>query len=244
VKHRLDHKLKLVKNDDVPFRMHEYDVDTESNHIYLMGTDSRATGEAVEANLGEPGVEYTMANRFIRNLNICMRANPGKPILVHMKTCGGFWEEGMAIYDAIRTCPSRVTILSYSWARSMSSLILLAANKRVLMPHSWFMFHTGNAEFSGTAKQLDTEAEREKVLIGRMMDIYVDALKEQGTMSRCTRSRIRAWLKSQMDKKEDVFMEAEQAVALGFADEIFNGDWPSLLQGYSPRQKKRKAGAP
>jgi ATP-dependent protease ClpP protease subunit len=242
MKHRLDHKLKLVKNDDVPFRVHEYDVDTDSNQIYLMGTDSRATGEAVEANFGEPGVEYTMANRFIRNLNICMRANPDKPILVHMKTCGGYWEEGMAVFDAIRTCPSKVTILNYTWARSMSSLIFLAANKRVMMPHAWFMFHMGSAEFSGTAKQLDTEAEREKVLIARMIEHYVDALKEQGSMSRWSRARLRQWLKAQMDKKEDVFLEADQAVTVGFADEIFNGDWPSLIK-YSPRQKRRKVGA-
>lgn len=240
MKHRLDHKLKLVKTDDVPFRVHEYDVDTDSNQIYLMGTDNRSTGEMTR--LEEPGVEYTMANRFIRNLNICMRANPDKPILIHMKTCGGFWEEGMAIYDAIRTCPSKITILNYTHARSMSSLIFLSANKRVMMPHSWFMFHTGSVEFTGTAKQFDTEAEQSKLLVARMIELYVDALKEQGTMSRWSRARLRQWLKAQMDKKEDVFLEADQAVTFGFADEIFNGDWPSLIK-YSTRQKRRKTGA-
>ena len=237
LKHKLDHKLRLAKTDDAVFRAHEYDVDVESNHIYLMGYDSRAVGEA--STLTEPGVDYTMANKFIRNLNICMRANPDKPILIHMKTCGGYWEEGLAIRTAILTCPSPITILSYTWARSMSSMIFLAANKRVLMPDSWFMFHTGTMEMSGTVKQFETEMDREKVLITRMIDFYVEALKEQGSMSRWSRARIRAWLKTQMDRKEDVFLDAEQSVTLGFADEIFDGDWARLMK-YTTRQKKRK----
>lgn len=239
MKHKLDHKLKLVKTDDLVFRVHEYDVDTDSNDIYLFGSDVRATGEAVEANFGEPGVEYTMANKFIRNLDLCMRSNPDKSIVVHMKTCGGYWEEGMAIYDAIRACPAHISILNYTWARSMSSMIFLAANKRVMMPHSWFMFHRGSVEFSGTAKALDSEQDREAICRKRMVEFYVNACREQGTMSRWAKARIRAWIHLQMDKKEDVFLEAEQAVSLGFADEIFDGDW-ARLRTHTPKQKRRK----
>ena len=140
VNHKLDKKIK-AKSDDHVWHVHEYDVDLQSNHIYLMGMESYAAGH--EEAIGEPGVEYSMANRFIRNLNICMRANPDKPVVIHMKTCGGDWTEGMAIYDAIKSCPMPVTILNYTHARSMSSLILQAANKRVMMPHSYFMYHDG-----------------------------------------------------------------------------------------------------
>ena len=45
-------------------------------------------------------MEYLMSSKFIKNLNILMRTNED-PILIHMKTCGGDWIEGMAIYEAL-----------------------------------------------------------------------------------------------------------------------------------------------
>ena len=42
----------------------------------------------------------------------------------------------MAIFDAIKICRSHVTILVYGQAESMSSIILQAADKRIMMPNS------------------------------------------------------------------------------------------------------------
>ena len=91
----LDHKLK-IKSEDLIYHVHEYDVDLESNHIYLFGREEYIFGTGEEGAV-EPGVEYTIANRFIRNLHLCMRANADRPIVIHMKTNGGDWSEGMAI---------------------------------------------------------------------------------------------------------------------------------------------------
>ena len=104
IEYKLDHKLK-VTSEDLIYHMHQFDIDLYSNHIYLVGVDR---GYEVEPGVIEPGVEFTMANRFIKNINLCMRVNPNKPIIIHLKTCGGLWEEGMAIYDAIKSCPSPV----------------------------------------------------------------------------------------------------------------------------------------
>ena len=209
------------------FDVHSYDIDWEANHIYLMGSE--------EYNLEgtEPGVEYIMANRFIRNLNLLMRKNKD-PILIHMKTGGGCWEEGMAIFDSIKSCPNFVCILNYTHARSMSSIIFQAADKRIMMPHSTFMFHDGTMGYEGTAKQYLTEAEELKKSTKQMMDIYVDAMKDKGKYNKWSRQRIFNWLRNQMDKKEEVYLNAQQTVELGFADEVFgaNGeyDWETLLE--------------
>jgi len=198
-------QISPEKLDDVVFNIHEYDIDTVSNSIYLMGTQDRATG--VMDILDEPGIDYTIANKFIRNLNILMGANPGKSILIHMKSCGGYWEEGLAIKNAIETCPSPTTILCYTHARSMTSMIFLAANKRVMMPDSVFMYHTGSMEFKGTSRLLQTEAGREKLYKDKMLGFYVDALREQGNMRRWSRGRIKNWLEYRMMRDEDVFLE-------------------------------------
>lgn len=236
-KHKLDHKLKAVKSEDPIWHLHEYDVDLQSNHIYLFGMETYASGAGTDG-CEEPGIEYTIANRFIRNLNLCMRVNPDKPVVIHMKTNGGYWEEGMAIYDAIKSCPFPVTILNYTHARSMSSIIFQAANKRVMMPNSHFMFHDGTLGMEGTIKQVHSVVEFSKITDETMMDIYITSMKLSGKYAKRSKKWLKAWLREQMDKKEDVYLTSKQAVELGFADEIFNYDWKKLTE-YTTEQMQR-----
>ena len=225
--HKLDKAIKIKVSDPTPlYYTHEYDIDLQSNHIYLMGVDR---GYDL-GDMGEPGIEHVVATRFIKNINLCMRANPSSPILIHMKTCGGYWQEGMAIYDAIKACPSRVVILNYTHARSMSSLIFQAADKRVMMPHSTFMYHDGTYEVAGTMKQAISALEFDKKCMNQMLNIYADKMVEKGEMQGKSLSKIKQWLRFQMDRKEDVFLTAQETIDLGLADEIFDNDWHRLIQ--------------
>lgn len=234
--YKLDHKLK-AKSEDLIWHLHEYDVDLQSNHIYLLGAETYAAGLGDEGG-NEPGIEYIIANRFIRNLNLCMRVNPDLPILVHMKTCGGSWEEGMAIYDAIKACTAPVTILNYTHARSMSSLIFQAANKKVMMPNSYFLFHDGTYGVDGTVKQVESAIEYGKVTTEIMLNIYTESMKEHGKFKDKNEKTIRKWLRQRMDQKEDVYLTAKEAVELGLADEIFDYDWSRLTE-YTDKQLAR-----
>jgi ATP-dependent protease ClpP protease subunit len=224
--HKIDHRIK-VKSDDPVWHLHEYDVDLKSNHIYLFGAEVYSAGNGGTHN-EEPGIEYVIANRFIRNMNLCMRVNPDNPIVIHMKTNGGYWEEGMAIYDMIKSCPVPVTILNYTHARSMSSLIFQAANKRVMMPHSIFMFHDGTLGIEGTVKQIVTAVDFGNIQGSQMMKIYINMMKQTGRFKTRSRKFIQAWLREQMDKKEDVYLTAPQAIEYGFADQIFDYNWAKL----------------
>ncbi len=203
-------------------------INLENREIFLFPREEHAAGHGDDAP-GEPGIEYTLANQFIKNYNMLRRMSKD-PILIHMKSCGGYWEEGMAMYDTIKQSPNTTVILSYTHARSMSSLILLAADKSVLMPHSTFMFHQGTIWTGGTGKQFQTDFEQWMKSNEQMMKIYIDRLKERGSMQGKSRKAIRNWLDKQMEKKEDVYFSAEEAVEIGFADEIFDGDWERLKQ--------------
>jgi len=233
--YKLDHKLSKAKSFDNLNNLHYHDVDLESNHIYLLGVDR---GYEVTQDGSEPGVDFIMANKFIKNMNLCMRVNPDKPIVIHMKTCGGIWEEGMAIYDMIKSCPVPVTILSYTHARSMSSIILQAANKRVLMPHSYFMIHDGTLYVEGTYKGVMSNVEFTKLSSKRMLEIYAENLNLQGIHKGESIDKIIKILRRKMDTKEDVFFTAQSAVEYGFADSIFNNDW-STLTDYTKEQLER-----
>jgi ATP-dependent protease ClpP protease subunit len=229
--HFIDKLIKYKALDPIG-QIHSANLDLDANHIYLVGEEHYSILDGESAG-GEPGVEYTMANRFIKNLNILMRKSE-EPILIHMKTDGGYWAEGMAIYDAVKACPNPVTILNYTHARSMSSLIFLSADRRVMMPHATFMFHGGTENVFGTYKQFLTEVEQSKKIYEDMLDIYVAAMKARGCLSQWSTKRIRTWIQEQMDKKEEVYFTAADAVKYGFADEVFgsNGtyDWKTLLE--------------
>lgn len=222
--------LLKYKNEEASY-LHVYDLDIKANAIYLMGMENYILPDSDGA---EPGVEFSMANQFIKNLNILMR-HSDKPILIHMKTCGGFWEEGMAIYDAIQACPNPITILNYTHARSMSSIIFQAANRRVMMPNSTFMFHGGTIGMEGTYKQFMNESKEAAKTQEIMLNIYIDSMKKFGKgWKKKSRKDIKEWLENQMDKKEEVYMDAKQAVQFGFADQIFGTDghydWAGLTE--------------
>lgn len=202
--------------------IHSYNIDVPNRELFLFGEEGLGDEDNVE-----PGVEFTMANRFIRNIRM-LSLRDKRPILVHMKTCGGDWHEGMAIYDAIKHCPAHVTILSYTHARSMSSIILQAADRRVLMPHSTFMFHEGSFGMFGTWKQVKTAVDFvRRTEDQQMLDVYVDSMQYSGIHRQKSREDIAKLLKMKMDESEEVYMTAEETVAWGLADEVFAG-WSTL----------------
>lgn len=231
VTHKRDKRAKYTKTWDVINHIHDYGIDIEKREIFLFPRDEYmgSIGDG-EASL-EPGVEYGMANQFIKNLRTLMSATDD-PILIHMKTCGGYWEEGLAMYQAIRSCPNYVTILNYASARSMSSLIFLAADRRVMMPYSTFMFHRGTNVLAGTGTQVDTQYAESMKADRIMIDIYIEALRKSKKMSGWSEAKIEKWIRAEMKEKEDVFFSAEESLEYNFADMIFGVDgtydWTTL----------------
>ena len=228
---QIDHRVK-AKSDDPLYHLHEYGIHLRANQIYLFGDGKYANEEGMD-----PGVEFIMANKFIKNIQFLMRSSDD-PILIHMKTCGGFWEEGMAIYDAIRACPNPITILNYTHARSMSSIIFQAANKRVMLPNSTFMFHDGTLGIEGTLKQVYSAVNFNKHADKKMLDIYGNVMNEQGNFKGNGITKIKTWLRTQMDKKEEVYLTADETVKYGLADEIFDSNWANLTK-YTESQLER-----
>lgn len=152
-----------------------YGIDVKANELWLTPVDVQYD-DGDEAG-AEPGVEYQMATRFCKNARLLSTIDPRAHVPIHMKTKGGTYEEGMAIYSAIAMMPNPKTIISYTHARSMSSIILQAADWRVLVEHSYFMFHEGQLGISGTNRGVTTNVAWSKSIQNEaMLDIYVDAM--------------------------------------------------------------------
>jgi ATP-dependent Clp protease protease subunit len=200
--------------------IHDYWIDIKNRAMWIRGADF--TVMAPEDAGEEPGVEYMMATKVIANLHYFLNDSTKDRVLIHMLTPGGNVDDGMAIYDAIQSMPYPVTIISYTHARSMSSVILQAADRRVMMPSSYFMVHDGTMALHGETRTVHSNAEFYKKHYDKIIeDIYIDKLVES-EMYKGKGAEAAAYLRSLMDKKGDVFFNAKQAIRHNFADEIFS----------------------
>jgi len=213
--------------DDALRTLHEYSIIPDARELWLCGNpDSPAAKDDAKE---EPGVEFSMADRFLKGLRFLVLADTD-PILVHMNTFGGDVYQGMALYDAIRSCPAPVTILNYAGARSMSAVILQAADWRAMMPDSYFMFHMGTTAVEGDVQRVYSEMAFGRRYDRLAIDAWAAAMKScpHGQFRKRSLDWIRKMLQERMRDKTDVFLTPAEAVDWGLADEVFDGDWPGL----------------
>jgi len=202
---------KNIQTDIVYF--HDYDVHIPTRTIYI--------GSVGFDGYDETGVDNFMAERTIKALHILDNTTDSdKPISIIMNNPGGDWYHGMAIYDAIKTCQNHVTITCYGYCMSMGSVILQAADERVMAPSSRLMIHYGSNGFGGHSITFDKHAEENKKINKEMEDIYLEKIKEK--KPRYNRKKLSELLNF------DTFLNPEESIELGLCDKIIQ---PKNLQG-------------
>ncbi len=224
----------LSQRSELIYDLHEYGVNADAREVFIAGYPD------VEE---EPGVDWRMANRFIKNMSL-MNQWGCAPVIVRMTTVGGEWPYGMAMYDAIVTSRAPVAIIAYAHARSMSSIILQAAKLRLLTPESYFMIHFGTVELADTAVGAYSFIEQAKIDDARMLEIYARRCVKGPffTRQRWTKQRIATYLDRKMRDKQELYLDAEKAVDYGFADGIF-GTGPyrtvdAVKKALEPKKRK------
>lgn len=211
----------LSQRSELIWDVHTHSINVDTREIFLHG--HVFTDEVID---GEPGVDYRMATTFIKNLRILDYLEE-KPILVHMLTCGGCWNFGMAIYDAIKSSHNHVTVLAYAHSRSMSSIIPQAADIRVIMPNCDFLIHFGTEELSGNYTSVISSIKWSEYIAERMLDIYVEKCKEGEYWRRhnmLTEKDIKEWLRHEMHQRQEFYMSARESVNMGFYDGVFGDE--------------------
>jgi ATP-dependent protease ClpP protease subunit len=195
--------------------LHDQSIHPHTREIYLHGHHD---GDADEG--GESGVDWRMGSSFLKNMHYLERQSTD-PILINMWTCGGEWTDGIAIHNVVAASECHIVIFAYRAARSMSSVIFQAADRRVLMPDAGMMLHYGHNFFSGTGLEAETEARINKVLNARMLEIYAEKMMESDKHSGKSQKVIVNYIKRQLKEYSDWWLTSEQAVEEGLADGIF-----------------------
>lgn len=207
------------------FDVHNHGVNLNLRDIYLHSYYKD------EGENEEPGVDYRQATTFIKNLHV-LDLPPNKPILVHMHSVGGCWDNGMAIFNAVQFSTSYVTMLAYSQASSMSGIILQSAELRIMMPDCHFMMHFGSGGTWGHPFAVQTAAEFDVKACKRMLQIFAERAIKGPFFSKKKTTTVQSvynFFDKKLKERVDWFLDAEEAVWYGLADSILGSkEYPTM----------------
>lgn len=154
-----------------------------------------------------PHADEETAGSFLKAMH--MLSFSDEPINVIMNCAGGDEYHGLAMYDAIATSKSHVTITVYGHTMSMGSWVLQAADARIMAPNATMLLHYGKWGHEDHVKYYRTHAKELERLNTLMEDAYLEKMPEG-----FRRSKLKKML------EDESYITAKGAVALGLADKV------------------------
>jgi len=154
-------------------------------------------GESVKTALAELGKWH---RRF-----------PGRPLTIILNSPGGSVIAGLALFDYIRHLRAGghyVTVVALGYAASMGGILLQAGDRRVVGREAMLLIHEVSSGTQGKVSDMEDDVR----YTGRLWDKLAKILSER---SHLTHRQIKA-----RAKRVDWWLDASEAVKLGFADEI------------------------
>ena len=134
-----------------------------------------------------------------------------EPIDFYISSYGGTATEMFAVYDIMRAVGARTPIHTYGLGKVMSAGVLLLAagtkGGRKIGKNCRVMIHGVIAGQHGHIADIENEFSEVK----STQKMYIQALVEETDMTE-------KYIKKLMDKKTNVYIDAEEAVNLGIAD--------------------------
>lgn len=152
--------------------------------------------------------------RFIKNIHH-LEFLSHEPIIIKTNNIGGEETVGMAMYDLIKNSPCNITIEVHGAAMSMGSIILQAADRRLINKHGRVMIHYGTMIMAGAEARTQYKwVEESKKFDGIMEQLYLEKIKEK--QPDFTIGQLRKLL------AHDTILDPDQALDLGLIDGIIS----------------------
>jgi len=155
-------------------------------------------------------VEEESVRACMATLTSWSTRSPGAPLTIVFNSPGGAVHDGLALFDFLRhlrTSGHHLTTLALGRAASMGAVLLQAGDRRVVGANAFVMLHEVSNGTSGKVSELEESIELSRRLQKRLLAI----LAERSTL---TVAQIqRKWT------RRDWWLDADDAVSMGFADE-------------------------
>lgn len=227
---------------DMYHKFKKDDVDQFMDNDIYLPTRTIYMGSSIYLDDVESGTDHMMAETVIKALHILdnqdVASKKGeKPISIIMNNVGGDEYHGMAIYDAIYNCKNHITIRVHGHAMSMGSIILQAADTRVMTPNSKIMIHYGTFGINDHSKISYKWTDEGKRFDKMMEDLFLDKIdgrelplheyltligKQEEIPKGNTKNKMVEINKERLQRMldYDTFLDAETALKLNLIDRI------------------------
>jgi ATP-dependent protease ClpP protease subunit len=192
--------------------IHNYNIDIENREIYLHSYISDSE---------EFGVDYRSAVIFEKNLRF-LNLLSLDPIIVHMHLPGGDWQDCLGIYDNIKNSKAKVAIVAYAKVESSSSVLLQAADLRILSANTNFLVHYGSISVDNEHKAALSMIHWSEKESEKMIEIFTEKCMNSSMCKQKNWKKMIAkkHIITQLATKRDWILDAEEAINYNFADGI------------------------
>ncbi len=194
----------MIKNNLVPMVVEQTNRGERSYDIY-----SRLLEDRIVFLTGE--VNDISADIVIAQLIYLEGKDPEKDINLYINSPGGSVTAGMGIYDTMNYIKCDVSTICVGMAASMGAFLLSsgAKGKRYTLPNSEIMIHQPLGGAQGQASDIAIQAEHILKIKKRMNKILSENTSQPLD-------------KIEKDVDRDFYMTAEEALAYGLVDRIFD----------------------
>ena len=194
----------MIKNNLVPMVVEQTNRGERSYDIY-----SRLLEDRIVFLTGE--VNDISADIVIAQLIYLEGKDPEKDISLYINSPGGSVTAGMGIYDTMNYIKCDVSTICVGMAASMGAFLLSsgAKGKRYTLPNSEIMIHQPLGGAQGQASDIAIQAEHNLKIKKRMNKILSENTSQPLD-------------KIEKDVDRDFYMTAEEALAYGLVDRIFD----------------------
>ena len=184
-----------MSKDNILDQVHDKNIDMRRRTIWVHGS-----------------IDEDIFEKFSKNMHMLEQTNG--EITIRFCSEGGHVSYGWGIYDIILASKNYVKVIVESKCESMATVILQAADERIMYSNSRMMIHIGTEEY---AEQHPEDIKRWKEWSEKdekkTEKIYLDKIKEK--KPRYTRKQLQNLLTF------DTIMTPKQAIELGLADKIY-----------------------
>ena len=149
-------------------------------------------------------VNDTTASLVVAQLLYLEAQDPDKDISLYINSPGGSVTAGMAIYDTMNYIKCDVSTICIGMAASMGAFLLSSGTKgkRLALPNAEIMIHQPSGGTQGQATDMQIQVERMLKILSENTGKSVETVTA--------------------DCERDNFMTADEAVAYGLIDKVFD----------------------
>lgn len=166
---------------------------------------------------GEVGPETVPV--CIEHLSRWSRMNPGSDMTIVMNSPGGYITYGMDLFDTIlelrRDHGHKVTMVGRGYVASMASILLQAADVRVMGPGCFMLVHEPSGMALGSLGEIEDAKHWLDMSAARVLDIYAERCASSGAEKPFTRTQLKnGW------NRKNWWLSSDDCLRGGLIDEI------------------------